>query len=625
VCVPLAIAAPLAGAVVSVARFYGSPMVFSYDPFFGYFSGTLYDTIVDVRTELWTYRAGTLATLAGAVLLAAALDRRADGRLALPRTRRSLALFSLGVACLLATAGVAVDGPGLGHWQTASTIAKALGGHAAGPRCDVYYPDSVLADQAALLLRDCEQQVSADEQTLGAHLGGRLTEFVFRDPGEKRRLMGAAETSIAKPWRREVYVQLSAYPHPILGHEVAHVVAGSFGRGPFRIAGSFGGLLPDPGLIEGIAVATSPDDDELTDSQWARAMLDLGILPPMQRLFSLGFLGENSSKSYTAAGAFVAWVIERWGAPVVRAWYGGGSLESLTGEPWDRLEADFRTHLASLSMPPEASAYAKARFERPSVWARRCPHVVDALDRDADKCQSDHRYEAAVSLYDSALERDPHDWHALFARARVRASFLDEARGRAELGRLSTSGEAPRTWRDRAKEALADDDLAHGRAKDAAEAYRALAADALDEDVGRTLEVKALGATDPRATPAIVDLLLGQPGRPADAGVGALTLGEWAGSTHEPLAEYLVGKNFALHEDHARAAEWLDKALPGTTARVGRELLRERAVTACALGDASALDRVEQAVVAPGSPFQDGPGDGRREWLQRLIARCRKA
>jgi hypothetical protein len=253
--------------------------------------------------------------------------------------------------------------------------------------------------------------------------------------------------------------------------------------------------------------------------------------------------------------------------------------------------------------------------------------VVDALDRDADRCQSDHRYGAAVSLYDSALERDPHDWHALFARARVRAWFLDEAQGRAELGRLSSSAEAPRTWRDRAKEALADDDLARGRTKEAGEAYRALAAEALDEDLGRTLEVKALGADDPRAAPAIVDLLLGRPGRPVDGGVGPLTLGEWAGSTHEPLAEYLVGKNFALHEDYARAAAWLEKVLPaGTpTARVGRELLRERAVAACALGDASALDRVEQAVVAPGSPFQSGAGDGRREWLLRLIARCRRA
>ena len=40
-----------------------------------------------------------------------------------------------------------------------------------------------------------------------------------------------------------------------------------------------------------------------------------------------------------------------------------------------------------LAVPAEANTYAKARFERPSVWERRCPHVVDVLDRDGDQCR----------------------------------------------------------------------------------------------------------------------------------------------------------------------------------------------------------------------------------------------
>ncbi len=626
-CVLLSLSAPLSGIAISVARFYGSPMVFSYDPFFGYFSGTLYDTIVDVRTELWTYRAGTMAVLAGAVLVASALTRDAKGRLGRARAKGSFVRLSLGAAALSTSIVLMLDGPALGHWQTASTIATALGGRASGPHCDVVYPDSLLAEQASRLVHDCEQELAADEERLGARLGGRLTVFVFRDANDKRRLMGAAETSIAKPWRREVYVQMAAYPHPVLGHEIAHVVAGSFGRGPFRVAGALGGWWPNPGLIEGTAVAASPDDDELTDAQWGRAMLDLGILPSMESLLSLGFLGENASKSYTAAGAFVGWVIDRWGAPVLRAWYGGGSIERLTGEPWPRLEGEFHAWLRSLAMPPEAGAYAKARFDRPSVWARRCPHVVDALDRAGDRCRDDHRYARAVSLYDRSLARDAHDWHAVFSRAKVEAGALDVARGREELERLSRDRDAPRTWRDRAQEALADDDLARGSASEAEEAYRSLAATVFDEDVARTLEVKALaarGAESPGARRAIVDLLVGRPGR-LDGWVGALSLGEWAGETREPLAEYLVGKSLALHEEYARAAEALDRPTDGTmTPRVRRELLRERAVCACALGDEGALSRVERAVRAPGSPFEGAAG-GRRDWLLRLIARCRRA
>jgi hypothetical protein len=371
-CVLLGVAGPLCGIVLSLARFCGSPMIFAYDPFFGYFSGTLYDTVVDVRTGLWTYRAGSFATLVGAALVASVLARGEGGKLTLgsERSRQVAVRAVLGLVALTVSTAVTLEGPALGHWQTSSTIAKRLGGWASGPRCDVVYPDSLLVQQAALLVRDCEEELAADEQRLGTRLEGRLTAFVFADANQKRELMGAADTSIAKPWRREVYVQTAGFPHPVLGHEIAHVVAGSFARWPLRVGG---GLLPNPGLIEGVAVATSPDDDELSGAQWARAMLDLGILPAHEQLFSLGFLGQSAAKSYTVAGAFVAWLQGRWGAAIVRAWYGGASIERLTQRSWSALDADFRAWLRTLTMPEEASAYARAKFERlgTDVPARR--------------------------------------------------------------------------------------------------------------------------------------------------------------------------------------------------------------------------------------------------------------
>jgi tetratricopeptide (TPR) repeat protein len=626
-CVLFGLAAPLAGIVVSVARFFGSPMIFAYDPFFGFFSGTLYDTIVDVRVDLWTYRAGSLATLVGMALVASALRRTAAGGLE-PVDLRSAPVIAargvLGIVALAASAAMGVEGPRLGHWQTAASIAQALGGRAAGPRCDVLHPDSLLADEAALLVRDCEEDLSAVERRLGARLGGRLTVYAFRDANEKRVLMGAAQTSIAKPWRREVYVQLSAYPHPILGHEIAHVVAGTFGRGPFRIAGGAGGLLPNPGLIEGIAVAASPDDDELSDAQWARAMLDLGALPPIRRLFSLGFLGENAAKSYTLAGAFVSWVLDRWGSSVARAWYGGASLQDLTALTWDELDDQFRRSLGALRMPAEASAYAKARFDRPSVWARKCPHVVDALDRDGDGCRDDRRFARAVELYDRALSRDSRDWHARFERDRIDLRYGDTEKGRRDLDEILRDDQAPRTWRDRAQEALADDDLDRGRDELAYRSYRDLGARTVDEDVARTLEVKARSIAVPAARRAIVDLLIGEPGRPVDAWLGALSLGAWAAGPRDQVSAYLVGKNLAQRAQYARAALWLEAALEAGAprGRVGRELLRQRAICACVLADRPGLERVRALVSADDSPFEDGPGGGRKEWVLRLIGRC---
>jgi hypothetical protein len=627
--VALALAAPLAGIATSIGRFYASPMIFAYDPFFGYFSGALYDTVVDARPELWTYRAGTAATLAGIALVAAASGRTPSGRADLRSafaSPRAASCIVAGAAALASSAAVFFAGPTLGHWQTAGTIAAALGGHASGPRCDVHYPEGLLAEQAALLVRDCEEELAADERRLGARLPGRLSAFEFADTEQKRRLMGAADTSIAKPWRQEVYIQVAPYPHPVLGHEIAHVVAGTFASGPFHVGG---GIIPNPGLIEGIAVATSPDDGELTDAEWARAMLDLRILPSLVDLFSLDFFGQNASKSYTVAGAAIAWASERWGAASVRAWYGGASIEKLTGLSWSQLDQAFHAWLGEHPLPPSAMAYARARFERPSVWGRRCPHAVDALNRAGDQCRDDHRFDRAIQAYGAAIARDAQDWHALFDRARIELRFGDAARGRAALGALAIDEAAPRPWRDRAEEALADDDLLHDQGARAAGAYEAIAARTLDEDAARTLEVKALGAASEAGRRAIVDLLVGEPDRPIDPWLGALSLGAWAGGASrdaDPLALYLVGKNLTGHEDFARAARYFDRALGATapTPRIGRELLRARAVCACALRDRDALARVVALVGAPDSPFArgEGSGGGRREWLLRFIDRC---
>src|SRR5258708_3206790 len=80
-------------------------------------------------------------------------------------------------------------------------------------------------------------------------------------------------------------------------------------------------------------------------TDWARTLLDAGFLPPHARLFSMAFLGQSAEKSYTVAGAFVAWVLERWGAATVRAWYGGASLESATSEAPGTLDVEFQAWL----------------------------------------------------------------------------------------------------------------------------------------------------------------------------------------------------------------------------------------------------------------------------------------
>jgi tetratricopeptide (TPR) repeat protein len=646
----LAIAAPLANALTSVLRFFTSPIIFAFDPFVGFFSGTLYDTVIDANAQLLTYRAGSLATLGCAFFFASLLTRDERGRAVFDSTWGSSpggsfggrARLGLGALCLLISLGITSAGSTLGHWQTASTIKATLGGHREGARCTVVYPAGVRDEDADLLLRDCEEELADDEATLGLtpeQGPPRVTAYFFKDAAEKRRLMGAADTYIAKPWRDEVYLQLAAYPHPVLGHELAHVVSGSFGQGPFHIAGAFGGLWPNPGMIEGVAVATSPDDDELTDAEWARAMMDLGILPPIGRIFSFGFLGESSAKSYTIAGAFVRFLLDTRGPDKVRAWYGGATPEDAFGASLTTLDAEFRASLAGYKMSAAALDFAKAKFARPSVFGRICPHDIDATRKHADACRDGAEYARAADLYRDVLARDPHDWAARQSLGALEQRFergSTAAQGTRALEALAVDPQAPVSWRERAGESVADQLwLTEPRGGAAAAMYRQLAARAQDEDRGRTLDVKALAAADPTLG-AVRDLLVGTmedgtTGRPADPQIALPRLGMREQQTPPSLlVDYLLAKNLIAHNRFADAAPLFDRTLsaapPSPQAplpeRVRRESFRERAIAACVLRDEGTKTQLEEELAAPTSPYAAHRG-GRYDSVRRLLARCR--
>lgn len=618
-CACLSLLGPVACAAAGVFRFYASPMIFAFDPFVGYFSGTIYDTVIAPGLALITYRLGSLATLTALALVASVLERNERGFVLALRAAPARARFALGSLAAAASLGVFFAGTRLGHVSTAETIAKDLGAEKHGARCDVVYPSTTREQEANLLVKDCDEEILAVEARLGARGPSRVRAFFFRDAQDKKRLMGAAHTYIAKPWREEVYLHPAGYPHPVLGHELAHVVAGSFGRGPLRVAG----LVPNPGLIEGIAVFASPEDEDLTEAQWARAMLEIGILPEMRHVFSLGFISDASAKSYTLAGAFIGWVSARFGLDAVRKWYGGEDVEALTGMRWSALDEAFRAHVKGVPLPAEAESFARAKFARPGIFERRCPHVVDALRHEADVCRDAQRYVEASRLYREAIAKDGADFASRRELAVVERRHGDRERGREGLDELATDERTPRIWRDRAEEALADAELLDGDFDRAAVRYEGLAARSLEEDVARTLEVKALAARDLDARPAVQALLLGDAKHGADVFVGGVELGGWSARKPSGLARYLVGRNMLQRGFYELGSRALDQALaePLPTPRVAREAVRQRVIAACALSDQPTLAALRARVESPDAPFVGASG-GRRASTLRMIARC---
>lgn len=613
-----AVAGPALGVVVSVVRFFTSPMVFAYDPFVGFFSGTLYDTEVsDQLGRLVTYRVGSLATLVAVACFCLFVYRNSHGKLRLRRfpyprvpelsaTASSIwvtrfvpvAVLSVGVVAAAASITVTVSGSRLGHWQTSTTIASALGARIENEFCEVVYPRTLDRAAASLLLRDCTTQAQAVARFFEMSSPPVVRVFMFQSREQKRMLTGAGGTSIAKPWRAEVYVQMRDYPHPILAHEIAHVYAGTFARGPFKIAGSFGGWFPDPGLIEGIAVAAAPDDDVLTPEQWSSAMQRLGVLPRLEQIFSVGFLAQNSSTAYTAAGAFVQWIGKNYGMQVVREWYGGVALQKLAGQSLASLEKTWHQQLATVQIPTQALAVAKARFDRPGVLLRRCPYAVDRLTRDAQRRAVDGDCGGAQALFARSLELDPQ-----FARAKLGQALCAARNDGIDAAvdawkQLAAQADMPEPFRWQALHALADLYLAVGEFAEASRVYRDLQQKLLDDDELRNIEVKLWAAQNPGASEAVRALLAPDPVRGGTPALTFALLGQnIASGPSSGLSAYLLGRAMVNSANWQQALTWLSvaRASQQLSPSVLREALRLETIVACALQDREKANESWQA------------------------------
>jgi tetratricopeptide (TPR) repeat protein len=619
----LAALGPLGGILLSVWRFWSSPMVFAFDPFAGFFAGTLYDTVIDAVPRLLTYRAGSAGTLLCVVCVCAALGRSVSGRLDLSAARQRIGRSMLAVCGAILSTSIYFWGSELGHYQSTKTIAAALGERWASERCDIVYGSGIRPERAKLLGEECDAHIARHEAFFETEMRERVTVFTFLSAQQKGALMGASNTYIAKPWRREIYIQSDNYPHPVLSHELAHVVAGAFARGPLKVAGPLGGWIPDPGRIEGFAVAAAPSEDtDHTLLEWTKALKDLELLPPVRAIFRLSFLGQNSSTAYTVAGAFVGWLRAKQGPLALRSWYAGASVEAaFGGKTLSALEQEFHADLDRVQLPEAVLELARARFDRPAIFGRRCPHVVDRLLQDASAAFERFDLEKADRDYKQSLRLDPNNFSA-----RMGLAACDQRRGAAEdaasrYDTLATDESLTRVERALVRERMGDRALYRGELSEAFRLYTEAESYAFDEHRARAIAVKRYAIEDQEGRQAIVDLLIGAPELGSDFVQSSAALGEWTARNPElGLADYLIGKNLYSRGRWRDASAYLQRALQRRLPldSVRREALRSSVFAGCALGDRLNASAAFRAYVA-----EAGLSLARKNGMQRFAQLCR--
>jgi hypothetical protein len=466
--------------------------------------------------------------------------------------------------------------------------------------------------------------VSRAEAVLGVTQRARVTAFFFRDTSEKRRLMGASNTYIAKPWRNEVYLQLGGWPHPVLFHEIVHVVAGNVGRGPFRVSGGIEGLIPSPGIIEGVAVAVAWDErEDLTPHQWARALVEIGHAPSIAETEGLGFLLQPASRAYTASGSFVRWILETRGNEAVRRLYRTGSYEEALGMPLSDAEAEWRAFLTTVPLPPHAIAMARLRFERPAILGQICPHAIASLEADLGIALAGGDDARALERCDRILALDGGQAGIRSVRVGVlgRAARFEEAE--AELAHLVGPPSAATPVLVHTREALGDAYWRHGDRERAHVLYSENLALPQPEDQRRQIEVRLYALTQGGESSAALRELLAPDARSAvDPGTQLAAIARLDRVDPSGLGAYLTARQMFVRERFDLVLPLLDRAntqrLP--TESILREAERMRAVALFANGDLDASDRAFRAILADAHTHEGDVGRlvEAEDWLARI-------
>ena len=627
----------LASAAWSLWRFYAAPPAFSFNPFIGYFPGNLYDEDIQLPAAFFWSRAFQASAIAAALAaLAAACDvptlAPARGRRRRPSGLRARPLAAL-TASLAVTGALGTSAGSLGFAVGKTDIKAVLSKTIETENFIIHYPGGgAIERDIEAIAADHEFRYAQVVSVLGAEADGAITSYYFQSAEQKHRLIGARNVHMAKPWRREIYLNHATFPHRVVRHEIAHVVAGAFGDPIFGVSARRVLGVPlffNVGLIEGIAVAADwPDrfSGSLTPHQSVKAMIELGYAPEIEQVFSTRFLALSSARSYTLAGSVVRYLLDEYGADRLRVLYRtGGDFELAYGRSRDAVLAAYREEIDALALTGDELERVRERFRRPGLFERPCPHAIARRRARAYELAGRGEAGAAAELMRSVCRADPGEPRHRLALGRllVRAGRDDEAAQ--TLRELAADDEhitAP--LRAQALSGLGSMAARRGDVDEAAQRFADAAALPVPDDLRRNARAQKLAARgetagaraarpyfwndDPRAGRDRV----ASAGRAAEIALAA---------PDEGLGHYLLGINLrgrgAPKEATRALSRALDRGLPDPL--LVRNAARELAAAAYLAGDREAVERAASILDAPDQPMIDRLYG--RDWLERLAWR----
>jgi hypothetical protein len=403
-------------------RMYQEPQIFAYSMAFGYWPGSLYDEDIRITRALLTHRALSVLVALSLVFFVDAIAplRNSSSRFFTVRMHGFiLAIIFAASACFLHD-----QGEDYGFDLTRASIDQALSRHVNRKHFELRIDASISKQQLAHLVAEHELHYESLTDFFGEHPRTPIRVYVYRGLAQKRFLMGAYQTQIARPWSNEIHIHGFDIPHRVLKHELAHVFAAQFASGLFKVPSS-GGIFVNMGIIEGTAVAADWPADQMTVHEWARAMREQKRAPdPRKILYPQGFWAISAARAYTIAGSFLRFLVDEYGVNAFKHLYRSNDFVVAYSKSLDVLVGEWEAFIDAMPAGKQVSQLAEHRFKQPGIFRKICAHETAKRADDAYRAIRAGDFERGIPLIESVQANRPDSAYNFVFLARALAKDL---------------------------------------------------------------------------------------------------------------------------------------------------------------------------------------------------------
>lgn len=421
-------------------RFLATPALFSYDPFFGYYPGSIYEEIVTLRPAFfwarWIHGCGVATLLA---LVLASYDPSVL-RLRMERFIRSGRLRGIVVLCGVVWMGGFVAGQWLGVRSDHHLLQHHLPLVRETSHFTIHYPPkSSIAEDIDHWARECEFRYQEIKTMWGVEPGDasasrlhgwmqklapqgspkKIKVYLFANQEDSQRFVGITQSLVTKAWNQEVYLVGIPWNHSVIKHELTHLF----------LEKSI--LSLNPGLFEGAAMASEWAGGEYSLAQEAKMMRKTHLEPPLRQVFGLAFWTLPAHRAYVLSGALIRYTWERFGRDrCLQLAFSSGrpaDFERIFGIPFDQLVGDFYGWVDQQPLPPKTPNRPSEALARKDLFHKVCAHDIAKRTRRVWQHVRQEDWQQALEELDSICRDDPQNLEHKWERVEIlweRGDFL---------------------------------------------------------------------------------------------------------------------------------------------------------------------------------------------------------